>query len=190
MVNVFNISYEMSTRISRLHIHFRKPDSQWFVDLTPRAEYQSSKALDTHSIGTWFGYRPEQQLLWWCFPWFYSVSSYNTWAVYHISHSDFLPNPFQFIIYWWSYHSTLCSIATESIINMKFWEELIAYFPWYDTGHIENDASNNCSIVACVFVTAETFLPSRCLAAIGGLLPSRCLATIRGIYRQVSNVIS
>jgi hypothetical protein len=31
--------------------------------------------------------------------------------------------------------------------------------------------SNNSSIVACVFVTAVTFLPSR------------CLATIRGFYR-------
>jgi hypothetical protein len=49
----------------------------------------------------------------------------------------------------------------------KFWEELIAYFPWYDTGHIENDASKNSSIIACVFVTAVTFLPSRCLAMIG-----------------------
>jgi hypothetical protein len=28
----------------------------------------------------------------------------------------------------------------------KFWEELITYFPWYHTGHIENDASNNSSI--------------------------------------------
>jgi hypothetical protein len=27
--------------------------------------------------------------------------------------------------------------------NKKFWEELIAYFPWYDKGHIENDASSN-----------------------------------------------
>jgi hypothetical protein len=50
--------------------------------------------------------------------------------------------------------------------NKTFWEELIAYFPWYDTGHIEN-ASNNSSIFACVFVTAVTFLPSRCLATIG-----------------------
>jgi hypothetical protein len=50
----------------------------------------------------------------------------------------------------------------------KFWEELIAYFPSYDTGHIENDASNNSSIVACVFVTTVTFLPSRCPATIGG----------------------
>jgi hypothetical protein len=62
----------------------------------------------------------------------------------------------------------------------KFWEELIAYFPRYDTGHIENDASNSSSIVACVFVTAVTFLPSRYLATIGGFLPSRYLATIGG----------
>jgi hypothetical protein len=46
-----------------------------------------------------------------------------------------------------------------------FWEELIAYFPWYDTGRIENDASNNSYIIACVLVV--TFLPSRCLATIG-----------------------
>jgi hypothetical protein len=52
--------------------------------------------------------------------------------------------------------------------NKKFWEELIAYFPWYDTGHIENDASKNSSIVACVFVAAVTFLPSRGLATTGG----------------------
>jgi hypothetical protein len=52
--------------------------------------------------------------------------------------------------------------------NMKFWEEQIAYFPWSDKGHIKNDASNNSSIVACVFVTAVTFPPSRCLETIGG----------------------
>jgi hypothetical protein len=62
----------------------------------------------------------------------------------------------------------------------KFWQELIAYFPSYDTGHIENDASNKSSIVACVFVAAVTFLLNRCLATIGGFLPSRCLATIGG----------
>jgi hypothetical protein len=33
-------------------------------------------------------------------------------------------------------------------VNKKFWEELIAYFPWYDTNRIENDASNNSSISA------------------------------------------
>jgi hypothetical protein len=58
--------------------------------------------------------------------------------------------------------------------NKKFWEELIAYFSWYDKGHIENDASNNSSNAACVFVTAVTFLPS-------------CrLATIEGFYRTVA----
>jgi hypothetical protein len=51
--------------------------------------------------------------------------------------------------------------------NKKLWEELIAYFLWYDTDRIENDASNN-SIVARVFVAAVKSLPSRCLATIGG----------------------
>jgi hypothetical protein len=62
----------------------------------------------------------------------------------------------------------------------KFWKELVPYFPWYDTGHIGNDESNNYSIIACVFVTAVTFLLSRCLATIGEFLSSRCLATIGG----------
>jgi hypothetical protein len=57
----------------------------------------------------------------------------------------------------------------------KFWEELIAYFPWYDTRHIENDASNNSFVVACAFVTAVTFLRSRCLATIGRILPNRAV---------------
>jgi hypothetical protein len=64
------------------------------------------------------------------------------------------------------------------IENKKFWEELIAHFPSYDTGHTENEASNHSSIFACVFVTAVTFLPSHCLATMGGFLPSRCLATV------------
>jgi hypothetical protein len=41
--------------------------------------------------------------------------------------------------------------------NKMFWEELIAY-----------EAHNNSSIVSCVFIVAVTFLPSRCLATIGG----------------------
>jgi hypothetical protein len=56
-----------------------------------------------------------------------------------------------------------------------FWEKLISYFPSYDTGHTENDMSNNSSIVACVFDTAVTFIPSRCLATIGGFLPNRAV---------------
>jgi hypothetical protein len=72
----------------------------------------------------------------------------------------------------------------QCLNNKSFSEELIAYFSWYDTGHIENDASNNSSLVACVFVTAVTFLPSHCLAKIRGFLPSRCLATIRVLFTE------
>jgi hypothetical protein len=86
-----------------------------------------------------------------------------------------------FKIYFWIKYSK----------NKKFWEELFVYFRWYDTDHIENDASNNSSIVACVFVTAPTFLLNRFLATIweiftkplpsndkGNCLPSRCVGTI------------
>jgi hypothetical protein len=66
----------------------------------------------------------------------------------------------------------------------------LAYFPWYDTDHIENDASNNSSVVAYVFVTAVTFQLSRCLAAIRVVLPSRCLAAIGGLHRQQRDLIS
>jgi hypothetical protein len=58
-------------------------------------------------------------------------------------------------------------------------------------GHIENDESKNSSIVAFVFVTAVTFLPSRFLATIWGYLPSRCLATIGGYtHTQQRDLIS
>jgi hypothetical protein len=79
----------------------------------------------------------------------------------------------------WPRISWISFVSTKKK-NKKFWEELIAYFPWYDTGHIENDASNNSSLLACVFVTAVTIggiLPCRCLATINGFLPSHCLAT-------------
>jgi hypothetical protein len=67
-------------------------------------------------------------------------------------------------------------LQESAYISNKFWEELIAYFPCY----IENNASNNSSIIAGVFVTAVTFPPSHCLATIGGFLPSHCLAMISG----------
>jgi hypothetical protein len=54
------------------------------------------------------------------------------------------------------------------LLNKKFWEDLVAYFPWHDTDCIEDCVSNNSSITACVFVAAVKFLPSRCLATIGG----------------------
>jgi hypothetical protein len=49
--------------------------------------------------------------------------------------------------------------------NKKFWEELIACFPWYDMDHIEN-VSNNSSVTACLFNTTVTFLVNHCLATI------------------------
>jgi hypothetical protein len=49
----------------------------------------------------------------------------------------------------------------------KHGEELIAYFHRHDKNRVENDSFNSSSIVACVFVAVVTFLPSRCLAAIG-----------------------
>jgi hypothetical protein len=45
-------------------------------------------------------------------------------------------------------------VRHDERIGMEFWDELIAYFRQYDTDHIENDASNNISIVVCVFVAA------------------------------------
>jgi hypothetical protein len=67
-------------------------------------------------------------------------------------------------------------------INKNFWEELIAYFPYYDTGHIENEESKIFSILACVIVNAVTFLTTRYLATAGAFLPSRCQATMKGIF--------
>jgi hypothetical protein len=66
-------------------------------------------------------------------------------------------------------------------IHKKFWEELIAYFPWYDTGHIENDASNNSSIVACICYRGKVStepLPSNDWGIFIELLPSKD----RGIF--------
>jgi hypothetical protein len=41
--------------------------------------------------------------------------------------------------------------------SKKIWEKLIAYVPWDDMDRIENDKSNNSSIVAYIFVAAVTF---------------------------------
>jgi hypothetical protein len=43
---------------------------------------------------------------------------------------------------------------------------MFAYYFLYETNRIENNASNNSSIVVCVFVAAVTFLSSRCLVTI------------------------
>jgi hypothetical protein len=74
--------------------------------------------------------------------------------------------------------------GTEGNKDKKFWEELIDHFPWYDTGHIENDASNNSSIVVRVFVTELTLLPSRCLATIGGFFTEPLTSNDRRIFTE------
>jgi hypothetical protein len=86
----------------------------------------------------------------------------------------------KFPLIWHGEHRK-CSrcLATIRGIHRHTYQHTHTYFPWDDTGHIENDAFNNSSIVPCVFLTAVTFLPSRWLARIGGFLPSRCIATIR-----------
>jgi hypothetical protein len=60
----------------------------------------------------------------------------------------------------------LFSLMLSKILNKKFWEELIVCSPLIRHGP-NNDVSNNSSIVACVFVAAVTFLPSRYLATMG-----------------------
>jgi hypothetical protein len=99
-------------------------------------------------------------------------------------------------------------------VNKTFWEELIAYFPWYVTDRIVNGASNNSSIVACVFLAGVKFLPTwgsnpgltdrlivgrnvtltltlprSCLATIGEFLPSRWLATIRDTHTDTHRLL-
>jgi hypothetical protein len=59
----------------------------------------------------------------------------------------------------WNNCTSRKNVALElsALQDKKFWEELIAYFLWYDTGHIENDTSNNYSIGACLFVPRYRF---------------------------------
>jgi hypothetical protein len=50
--------------------------------------------------------------------------------------------------------------------NKKFCEEIIAHFPWYDTG-LHRKRRVQQLYFSCIFIAAVAFLPSRCLAAIG-----------------------
>jgi hypothetical protein len=86
----------------------------------------------------------------------------------------------------WNGNATMVlQMLSDDTENRKFWEELIAYFPSYDMGHIENDVSNNSSNVACVFVTAVTILPSSCVATIGGFFTEPLPSNNReGIHRH------
>jgi hypothetical protein len=70
--------------------------------------------------------------------------------------------------------STKATFSRNALPKKKFWEELIAYFPWYVTDRNKN-GPNNSSILACVFIIVATFLPSRCLATIRGFLPNRAV---------------
>jgi hypothetical protein len=54
------------------------------------------------------------------------------------------------------------------ITNKKLWEVLITFVS-YHTHLVENDGFNNSYIVACIFVTARTCLPSRCPAPMGDM---------------------
>jgi hypothetical protein len=60
-----------------------------------------------------------------------------------------------------------CCIFNHPNKNKKFWQELFTYFPLVRHAPHKNDAFNNYSIGACVFVAAVTSLPSRCLATVG-----------------------
>jgi quinol-cytochrome oxidoreductase complex cytochrome b subunit len=51
----------------------------------------------------------------WEFSWFYSFLQTHAWLVSQLGQSRFLPDPFQFIIHWSSYHSTLYSLRHVSI---------------------------------------------------------------------------
>jgi hypothetical protein len=76
--------------------------------------------------------------------------------------------------------------------NKKFWEDLIAHLPWYNTGRIENDTSNNSSI-ACVFVTEVTSLPnlpSKDRGIFTKPLPSNDKGGYTHTHTQTDNVIS
>jgi hypothetical protein len=53
----------------------------------------------------------------------------------------------------------------QQVENMKFWEELIAYFPWYNTT-IEKNAHQFFYCFLCIRCR-RNFLPNRCLATIG-----------------------
>jgi hypothetical protein len=51
-------------------------------------------------------------------------------------------------------------------LNKKFCEDLISYFPFPTT-------SKSSSVIACVYVAAETCLPSRCLVTMGDTKTAR-----------------
>jgi hypothetical protein len=69
--------------------------------------------------------------------------------------------------HWVSFSSSATTRrAVEKIFSFgKNWSPT---FLWYNTHCLEDDLANNYSVVACVFVTAGTCLPSCCQATVGG----------------------
>jgi hypothetical protein len=76
-----------------------------------------------------------------------------------------------------SHNGRLCNNYVTIKLQVVL-EELIAHFP--DTSRTASKTTCPTILLLCVFATAVTFLPSRCLATIGGFLLSRCLAMIGG----------
>jgi hypothetical protein len=70
-------------------------------------------------------------------------------------------------------------LCVSHVDSVDFWEEVIAYVSWYDTDHIENEASDSSSIL-CVLFVAVKFLASRCLGTAREFLLNRCLAATVG----------
>jgi hypothetical protein len=58
-----------------------------------------------------------------------------------------------------------CLFVLPRLLHVLKWGLLFDERRWYDIHSIYNTASNNSSIVACVFVAAGTCLPRHCLAA-------------------------
>jgi hypothetical protein len=66
-------------------------------------------------------------------------------------------------------HNLLHTTETAESSNTRNSEKkVIACFLSYDMDRIQNDTSKNTSTIACVFVAAGTFSPSRCLATVRG----------------------
>jgi hypothetical protein len=58
---------------------------------------------------------------------------------------------------------TLNTQKNRYILNKKFWEKLIAYFPLYDTDRIENDSAKCLYSCVCICCCGNVFnepLPS------------------------------
>jgi hypothetical protein len=67
--------------------------------------------------------------------------------------------------------------STQSLTNVL--ERSISYVPRYDTNRIENDASNNASILTCVFVTEVMLFTGHYLATTKGIFTEQLASNDR-----------